>query len=102
MTESLEVWLDADFLPERLLVGRLAHDRGAIRFSHEPAWLKHPLSFALDPGLTLGEGAFYPRPEQGNFRIFDDSAPDRWSTVPLQCPAADPALPSVGAIHPAK
>ena len=39
-----------------------AHDRGAVRFTYEPAWLKHPLSFALDPALTLGEGAFYPRP----------------------------------------
>jgi serine/threonine-protein kinase HipA len=81
MNESLEVWLDADFLPERLLVGRLAHDRGAVRFSYQPDWLKHPLSFALDPDLTLGEGAFHPRPEQGNFRIFDDSAPDRWGQM---------------------
>ena len=81
MSESLEVWLDADFLPERLQVGRLAHDRGAVRFSYEPAWLKHPLSFALDPDLSLGEGAFHPRPEQGNFRIFDDSAPDRWGQM---------------------
>lgn len=55
MNESLEVWLDADFLPERLLVGRLAHDRGALRFSYEAAWLKHPLSFALDPGEGCGK-----------------------------------------------
>jgi len=65
MSESLEVWLDADFLSERILVGKLAHDRGAIRFVYEPTWLKHPLSFALDPDLTLGGGTFYPRPEQG-------------------------------------
>lgn len=81
MSESLEVWLDADFLSERKQVGTLTHDRGAIRFSYEPAWLKHPLRFALDPDLTLSEGAFYPRPEQGNFRIFDDSAPDRWGQM---------------------
>ena len=81
MRESLQVWLDADFLPERLQVGTLAHDRGAIRFSYEPAWLKHPLSFALDPDLSLGEGAFHPRPEQGNFGIFDDSTPDRWGQM---------------------
>lgn len=81
MSESLEVWLDADFLPDRLQVGRLAHDRGSLRFSYEPAWLKHPLSFALDPDLSLSEGAFHPRPEQGNFGIFDDSAPDRWGQM---------------------
>jgi serine/threonine-protein kinase HipA len=81
MSESLEVWLDADFLTERIQVGVLSHDRGAVRFSYDATWLKHPLSFALDPDLTLGEGAFYPRPEQGNFRIFDDSAPDRWGQM---------------------
>jgi serine/threonine-protein kinase HipA len=81
MSESLEVWLDVDFLPERIQVGTLAYDRDAVRFSYDPAWLRHPLSFALDPDLTLGEGAFHPRPEHGNFRIFDDSAPDRWGQM---------------------
>lgn len=81
MSESLEVWLDADFVGERLRVGTLAHDRGTVRFSYEPAWLQHPLAFALDPDLSLGEGAYYPKPEQGNFRIFDDSAPDRWGQM---------------------
>jgi serine/threonine-protein kinase HipA len=74
MSDSLEIWLDADFVAERQRVGTLAHDRGTVRFSYEPAWLKHPLSFALDPDLSLGDGAYYPKPEQGNFRIFDDSA----------------------------
>lgn len=81
MSESLEVWLDADFVGERLRVGTLAHDRGTVRFSYDPTWLKHPLAFALDPDLSLGEGAYYPKPEQGNFRIFDDSAPDRWGQM---------------------
>ena len=62
------------FLPVRIQVGKLAHDRGAIRFIYEPAWLKHPISFVRDPDLTLDEGAFHPRPEQGNFRIFDQDA----------------------------
>jgi serine/threonine-protein kinase HipA len=81
MSESLEVWLDADFVGERLRVGTLAHDRGTVRFSYERTWLKHPLSFELDPDLSLGEGPYYPKPEQGNFRIFDDSAPDRWGQM---------------------
>ncbi|HEY1889406.1 MAG TPA: HipA domain-containing protein [Steroidobacteraceae bacterium] len=81
MSESLEVWLDADFVGERLRVGTLAHDRGTVRFSYEPTWLQHPLAFGLDPDLSLGEGAYYPKPEQGNFRIFDDSAPDRWGQM---------------------
>jgi len=78
---EVEVWLDVDFLPERVQVGTLAHDRGALRFSYVQAWLRHPLSFALDPELSLDAGPFHPRPEQGNFRIFDDSAPDRWGQM---------------------
>lgn len=81
MSEPLEVWLDADFVPERRRVGTLAHDRGVVRFNYDPSWLKHGLSFALDPDLSLGEGVYYPKPEQGNFRIFDDSAPDRWGQM---------------------
>jgi serine/threonine-protein kinase HipA len=75
---DVEVWLDVDFLAERVRVGTLSHDRGALRFAYDAAWLKHELRFAVDPELTLDAGAFHPRPEQGNFRIFDDSAPDRW------------------------
>jgi serine/threonine-protein kinase HipA len=73
--------LDADFLREKLHVGSLRHDRGAIRFAYEPAWLRHELSFAIDPDLSLGEGVFHPQPERGNFRVFDDSAPDRWGQM---------------------
>ncbi len=81
MSDSLEIWLDADFLAEPVSVGMLAHDRGAVRFTYDPTWLQHPLSFALDPDLSLGEGTFHPKAEQGNFRVFDDSAPDRWGQM---------------------
>jgi serine/threonine-protein kinase HipA len=77
MTDAVEVWLDADFLA-RTRVGTLSHDRGTLRFVYEPAWLKNPQAFALDPDLSLGEGTYFPNAEAGNFRVFDDSAPDRW------------------------
>ena len=77
MSAAVEVWLDADFL-ERTRVGILSHDRGTVRFAYDPAWLKNAQSFALDPDLTLGEGSYFPNLEAGNFRVFDDSAPDRW------------------------
>ena len=77
MTDEMEVWLDADFL-ERTRVGTLSHDRGTLRFAYDPAWLKNPQAFALDPDLSLGEGNYFPNAEAGNFRVFDDSAPDRW------------------------
>lgn len=77
MTDEVEVWLDADFLASTH-VGTLAHDRGTLRFIYEPAWLHNPQAFALDPDLSLGEGTYFPNAEAGNFRVFDDSAPDRW------------------------
>jgi serine/threonine-protein kinase HipA len=77
VTEAVEVWLDAAHL-ERAHVGTLSHDRGALRFAYETAWLKNPQSFALDPDLSLGEGIYFPNVDAGNFRVFDDSTPDRW------------------------
>ena len=77
MTDAVEVWLDADFL-ERTRVGTLSHDRGTLRFVYEATWLRNPQSFALDPDLSLGGGTYFPNAEAGNFRVFDDSAPDRW------------------------
>ena len=77
MTDEVEVWLDADFL-QRTHVGTLSHDRGTLRFAYDAAWLKNPQAFALDPDLSMGEGTYFPNADAGNFRVFDDSAPDRW------------------------
>lgn len=74
---GLEVWLDCELGPP-CLVGTLAHDRGQIRFRYEPAWLRDPRSFAIDPDLSLDEAPFFPKPDLGNFGIFLDSSPDRW------------------------
>ena len=73
----LEVWLDCDLAPP-CLVGRLAQDRGQVRFHYDRSWLKSPYVFALDPDLSLDEHPFFPKPEVGNFGIFLDSSPDRW------------------------
>lgn len=77
MIDEVDVWLDADFL-ERTRVGTLSHDRGTLRFAYDRGWLKSPQAFALDPDLSLGDGRYFPNPEAGSFRVFDDSAPDRW------------------------
>ncbi len=76
-----EVWLDGDTLPERVRVGRLAHDRGQVRFEYERTWLTHPKRFELDPTLQLYAGPYFPNPRQGNFGVFLDSAPDRWGQM---------------------
>jgi serine/threonine-protein kinase HipA len=74
---NLEVWLDCDLGPASR-VGTLSHDRGQIRFTYDDQWLKSEWAFSLDPDLSLGESAFFPQPDQGNFGIFLDSSPDRW------------------------
>lgn len=74
---TLEVWLDSDLGPARL-VGTLTHDRSQIRFHYDREWLSDPRAFALDPDLSLDEHPFFPKPELGNFGIFLDSSPDRW------------------------
>jgi serine/threonine-protein kinase HipA len=82
--EALEVWMDADFLPEQMLVGMLHHDHGQLRFVYSKPWLAHPAAFNLDPDLSLDRAPFFPRPELGNFGIFLDSSPDRWGQTLLQ------------------
>jgi hypothetical protein len=79
MSESLEVWLDADFLPERLQVGMLSYDRGAVRFSYEPVWLKHLLSFALDPQADRARFEHC----RERMALSADARPDSRSTHPL-------------------
>jgi hypothetical protein len=49
VSDSLQVWIDADFLADKLQIGTLTHDRSAIRFAYDPSWLQYPLSFAIDP-----------------------------------------------------
>lgn len=78
MKNDLEVWLDVHFLDRMAMVGRLAHDRGQVRFNYSKEWLKNPLRFNLDPELSLDAAPFFPNPETGNFGVFLDSSPDRW------------------------
>ena len=77
MNQTLEVWLDDDLGP-MTRVGSLSHDRGQVRFVYDKTWLQDARAFAVDPDLSLGEQAFFPNPELGNFGVFLDSSPDRW------------------------
>lgn len=75
---KLEVWLDVDFLDEKINIGTLSHHRGHVRFNYDRAWLKHPKCFHIDPQLSLDQSTFHPNPQLGSFGIFMDSSPDRW------------------------
>lgn len=75
---KLEVWLDVDFLDEKINIGTLSHHRGHVRFNYDREWLKHPKCFHIDPQLSLDQSTFHPNPQLGSFGIFMDSSPDRW------------------------
>lgn len=78
--EALEVWLDDLLVGPLVHMGRL-HRSGpdSVRFEYAPDWLKHPVTFPLDPELALSDGNFFPK--DSNFGIFLDSCPDRWGQV---------------------
>ena len=78
MSDALEVWMDADFLPNQQRLSSLFNDHGQIRFSYAKEWLASPHAFNLDPDLSLDKAPFFPRPGAGNFGVFLDSSPDRW------------------------
>ena len=78
--EQVWVWLDdPSFGPLQRIGTLLRGDRGSIRFTYEPAWLKVAHAFPLDPELDLAAGEFYPG--NSNFGVFMDSCPDRWGQI---------------------
>lgn len=85
--QQLDVILDADFLGEPRRIGTLfhaqAHGRGIFSFEYDRAWLSSPDAFSIDPDLQLYSGESYPSDTSGAFRIFLDSAPDRWGRLLL-------------------
>jgi serine/threonine-protein kinase HipA len=48
---------------------------------YDSSWLKNPERFALEPALTLTDGAFYTEYDKSMFGAIGDSAPDRWGRV---------------------
>lgn len=78
MSDTLEIWVDADIVPRQTRLGTLTNHRGSLRFQYHESWLSDDARFAIDPDLTLDAGVFHPGTAGANFRIFDDSAPDRW------------------------
>ena len=85
--QNVEVHLDADIVAGATQVGTLFHALGhghsVFSFSYDPSWLLRPNAFEIDPDLQLHAGETYPVQRAGVFRIFVDSAPDRWGRLLL-------------------
>lgn len=83
--QQVEVVLDADFIGAACQVGALfrtaAHGRETFSFEYDRAWLNRSDAFSIDPDLQMHGGESYPADGTGVFRIFLDSAPDRWGAA---------------------
>ncbi len=86
--EQVEVVLDADIFSEACRVGTLfyasARGHGVFSFVYDREWLSRPDAFQLDPDLQLHGSESYPSNAAGVFRIFVDSAPDRWGRLLME------------------
>ena len=85
--EQVEVCLDADITGELCRIGTLfhasAHGNSVFSFSYHRDWLQRSDAFEIDPDLQLHDTETYPSRPSGAFRIFLDSAPDRWGRLLL-------------------
>jgi serine/threonine-protein kinase HipA len=74
------VYADLDGVPH--LTGRLwtrmRRNRESASFECDPAWLRNPARFSLQPALAVGPGAFHTAPDPALFGALGDSVPDRW------------------------
>ncbi len=86
--DGVQVVLDWEELGGQHVVGTLhmeaARGTPVFSFEYDAGWLQDRRGLALDPDLALVRGRTWPRPEQANFGIFLDSAPDRWGRTLLQ------------------
>ncbi len=80
-----EILVSVDLHGTTVLVGRLwcrtRKGRDGASFEYDPAWLRHPERFALEPALMLTAGPFHTVPGRSLFGAIGDSTPDRWGRV---------------------
>jgi serine/threonine-protein kinase HipA len=85
--QQVDVCLDADIVEALCRVGTLFHaanhGNSIFSFAYDPNWLRRPNTFEIDPDLQLHTAESYPSQPIGVFRIFTDSAPDRWGRLLL-------------------
>jgi len=85
---AIEVWGDWAELHGTVRVGALhatpARGKEIFAFEYDSAWVAHPQRVNLDPNLVLHQGRQFGPDDQGRFRAFLDSAPDRWGRLLMQ------------------
>lgn len=85
--QQVDVCLDADIVEALCRVGTLYHAANhgnpVFSFAYDPNWLRRPNTFEIDPDLQLHAAESYSSQPASAFRIFTDSAPDRWGRLLL-------------------
>jgi len=75
-----KIFVHIDLNGKSHFVGRLwLHERNgreSASFEYSSAWKSAPVSFPLEPALTITEGTFHTA--NALFGSISDSAPDRW------------------------
>jgi serine/threonine-protein kinase HipA len=86
--DKVDVYADLEYFDEPLIMGSLrcqtSRTGDIFSFEYDPAWLRKPEAFTLDPDLAFVKGPQYPVTGRANFGIFLDSSPDRWGRVLMQ------------------
>lgn len=84
MERSVQIWLDlaGTAVEVGTLWARVRTGKESASFEYEPAWLRRPGAFALDPELPLAAGRFHT--DRALFNAFTDPAPDRWGQTLLR------------------
>jgi serine/threonine-protein kinase HipA len=82
---AIEVWGDWAELRGVTRVGTLhatpVRGKEIFAFEYDSAWVAHPQRANLDPNLALHQSRQYGPEDQTGFRVFLDSAPDRWGRL---------------------
>jgi serine/threonine-protein kinase HipA len=81
---QVSIMIGKDTLPVGKLWFHNRKGKQSASFEYRKEWLNNPDRFALEPALSLTEGAFHTVENQSLFGAIGDSAPDRWGRVLTQ------------------
>jgi serine/threonine-protein kinase HipA len=81
---QVSIMMGKDTLPAGKLWFHNRKGKQSASFEYCKEWLNNPDRFALEPALSLTEGAFHTVENQSLFGAIGDSAPDRWGRMLMQ------------------
>ena len=80
----VSIEIDSKNIPVGTLWFHFRKGRSSASFEYTDTWLNYPKRFAIEPALKLNKASFHTESSCDLFRVFADSAPDRWGRVLMQ------------------